>query len=221
MAKEQKDSTMAKSTAMRRLPQQARGEERVAAILQAAAQVFHDVGFDAATTNMIARRANTAIGSLYDFFPNKETIARRLGEQFIEDMQTLYQGVLTNDLVQLPLPQVIDRILDPLVEYHQTHPGFLALWLQSQDDPRLSAMGDDLDHALAQKTAWIFIMRYPGTDEDAALRCSRICMQTVQALTGLAFKGSQVDYTVIAELKTMIHAYLREVFGPERRTGRK
>jgi AcrR family transcriptional regulator len=211
---------MAKSTAMRRVPQQARGEERVAAILQAAAQVFQEVGFDAATTNMIARQANTAIGSLYDFFPNKETIARRLGEQFIEDMRALYGGVLTDDLVQLSLPQVIDRILDPLVRYHQTHPALLALWLKSQDDPRLSAMGEDLDAALAQKTAWILTQRYPQSDAATALRCSQICMQTVQALTALAFEGPQVDYTVITELKTMIHAYLREVFGAEKGTGR-
>jgi Tetracyclin repressor-like, C-terminal domain len=130
-------------------------------------------------------------------------------------MQTLYDGVLTDDLVQLSLPRVIDRILDPLVHYHQTHPAFLALWLKSQDDPRLSAMGQDLDEALAQKTAWILTRRYPQSDEASALRCSRICMQTVQALTALAFKGPQVDYTVITELKTMIHSYLREVFRPQ------
>ena len=206
---------------MRRLPQQARGEDRIAAILQAAAQVFQEVGFDAATTNMIARRANTAIGSLYDFFPNKETIAKRLSEQFINDMHTLYEGVLTDDLVELSLPEVIDRILDPLVQYHQKHAGFLALWLNSQDDPRVSAMGQDLDEALAERTAWILTRRYPQSDPAIALRRSQICMRTVQALTALAFKGSEVDYTVIAELKTMIHAYLREVFGPGKRTGRK
>src|SRR6202011_217970 len=127
----EEEEHMAKSTAMRRQPQQARGEERLAAILQAAAEVFDEVGFDAATTNMIARRANTAIGSLYDFFPNKETIAKRMGEQFIVDMQALYDGVLTGDLVKLSLPEVIDRILDPLVQYHRTHPAFLALWLKS------------------------------------------------------------------------------------------
>src|ERR1700686_3171844 len=125
----EKETTMAKLTAMRRLPKQARGEERIAAILQAAALVFHEVGFDAATTNMIAQRANTAIGSLYDFFPNKETIARRLSDQLCEDIRVLFDGLLTDELVHLSLPQLIDGILDPLVRYHQTHPGMLALWL--------------------------------------------------------------------------------------------
>ena len=215
---------MAKSTAMRRLPKQARGEERIAAILQAAAQVFHEVGFDAATTNMIAQRANTAIGSLYDFFPNKETIARRLSEQFCEDMRTLFDGVLTNELVHLPLSQLIDRILDPLVQYHQTHPGFQALWLKSQDDPRLSAMGKDLAEVLTQKTAWVFTRRYPKCDQASARRYSRICMQTVQALLILSLDGThqdQIDEEVITDLKTMIRAFLQATLGSEEHDARE
>src|SRR4030088_354891 len=156
---------MAKSTLMRRVPKQARGEERVAAILQAAALVFHEVGFDDATTNMIAQRANTAIGSLYDFFPNKETIARRLSEQFCEDLRVLFDGILTDELVHMSLSQFIACIIDPLVRYHQPLPGMLALWLRSQDDSRLSAVKQDLSETLAHKTASIFIMRYPQCDE--------------------------------------------------------
>ncbi len=206
---------MAKSTAMRRLPKQVRGEERVATILQAAAQVFHEVGFDAATTNMIAQRANTAIGSLYDFFPNKETIARRLSERFCEDLRVLFDGILTDELVHLSLPQLIDCIIDPLVHYHQTHPGMLALWLKSQDETRLSAIKQDLSETLAHKTASIFLMRYPHCDETSALRYSRICMQTVQALTMLAINGERIDREVIADLKTMLRAYLQTVLGLE------
>jgi AcrR family transcriptional regulator len=200
---------------MRRLPKQARGEERITTILQAAAQVFHEVGFDAATTNMIAERANTSIGSLYVFFPNKETIARCLTEQFCEDVRTLFDGVLTNELVDLPLSQFIDRILDPLVQYHQTHPGFPALWLKSQDDPRLLAVGQNFREVLTQKAAWVFTKRYPKSDEASVRRCSRICMQTVQVLMILAFDGSQVDGEVIADLKTMIRAYLQATLGSQ------
>jgi AcrR family transcriptional regulator len=204
---------MAKSNEMRRLPKQARGEERIAAILQAAAEVFQEVGFDAATTKMIAQRANTAIGSLYDFFPNKETIASRLSEQYLDEMRALYEELLADELVQVPLAQLIDRLLDPLVQYHRTHPGMLALWLKSQDDPRLSAMKQDLTDVLAQKTARMLTRRYPLCDEASALCYSRVCMHTVHALTALAIKGSEIDDDIITELKTMICAYLRMVPG--------
>ena len=206
---------MTKSTTMRRLPQQARGEQRIAAILQAAAQVFYEVGFDAATTDMIAQRAQTAIGSLYDFFPNKQAIAQRLSEQFCEDMRVLFEGILTDKLVQVPLSQLIDDILDPLVQYHQTHPGFRALWLQSGGDPRLARIHQDLDEVLTRKTAWVFARRYPQLDEAAARRLSHICIRTVQALLSLAGDGPAIDSQIIAELKTMIRAYLQAVFGLE------
>src|SRR5437763_16555307 len=92
----EEEEYMTKPTTMRRLPRQARGEQRIAAILHAGAQVFYEVGFDAATTDMIAQRANTAIGSLYDFFPNKQAIAQRLSGQFCEDLRALFEGLLTD-----------------------------------------------------------------------------------------------------------------------------
>src|SRR5947209_693897 len=206
---------MTKPTTMRRLPRQARGEQRIAAILQAAAQVFYEVGFDAATTDMIAKQAHTAIGSLYDFFPNKQAIAQRLSEQFCDDLRVLFDGILTDALVQVPLSQLIDDILDPLVQYHQTHPGFQGLWLKSGDDPRLARLHQDLTEVLTRKTAWVFARRYPQLDEAAARRLSQICIRTVQALLPLAGDGPAIDSQIIVELKTMIRAYLQAVFGSE------
>src|SRR6266699_517208 len=184
---------MTKPTTMRRLPRQARGERRIAAILQAAAQVFYEVGFDAATTDMIAKQAQTAIGSLYDFFPNKEAIAQRLSEQFCEDMRLLFEGILTDELAQVPLSHFIYNILDPLVQYHQTHPGFRALWLQSQGDPRLAPIHQYLADVLNGKTAWVFERRYPKSNDPRAICSRKICLRTVYALLPLAGDGPAID----------------------------
>lgn len=67
---------------MRRKPQQARGQRRVNTILDAASQVFSELGYEAATTNIIAIRANTSIGSLYQFFPNKEAILSAIATRY-------------------------------------------------------------------------------------------------------------------------------------------
>ncbi len=207
---------IAKAVTMRRVPRQARGERRIAGLLEAAAQVFYEVGFDAATTGMIAQRAQTAIGSLYDFFPNKEAIAQRLSEQFCEDLRALVEGILTDEqLVHLPLSQLIDDIIDSLVEYHQTHPGFVALWLQSQGNPRLARIHHDLTETLIRKMAWIFARRYAKSDEPSLLRASQVCIRTTHALLTLAGDGPGLDSQIIAELKIMIRAYLQAVFGSE------
>ncbi len=206
---------IAKAVTMRRVPRQARGERRIVAILEAAAQVFYEVGFDVATTGMIAQRAQTAIGSLYDFFPNKEAIAQRLSERFCEDLRALAEGTLTDELVRLPVSQLIDDVIDSLVEYHQTHPGFEALWLQSQGDPRLARIHQDLTETLIRKTAWIFARRYAKSDKPSLLRASQVCIRTTHALLTLAGDGPGLDSQIIAELKIMIRAYLQAVFGSE------
>ncbi|HEY8080305.1 MAG TPA: TetR/AcrR family transcriptional regulator, partial [Labilithrix sp.] len=63
-------------------PKRARGRARVEAILLAASRVFAEQGYDRATMTEIAARSSTAIGSLYRFFPTKETVGEALLERF-------------------------------------------------------------------------------------------------------------------------------------------
>jgi AcrR family transcriptional regulator len=58
----------------RKLPKQERSEATVESILDAAAQVFERHGYAAGTTSRIAERAGVSIGSLYQYFPNKDAI---------------------------------------------------------------------------------------------------------------------------------------------------
>ncbi|MDE1147478.1 MAG: helix-turn-helix domain containing protein [Azospirillaceae bacterium] len=56
-------------------PKRARGRQTVAALMDAATQVFAEKGYDATTMTEIAARSGTAIGSLYRFFPSKDAMA--------------------------------------------------------------------------------------------------------------------------------------------------
>jgi len=66
-----------KPVAPRRLPLQRRSRETVAAILEAAAKVFGERGYWEATTNHIADVAGVSVGSLYEYFPNKDALIER------------------------------------------------------------------------------------------------------------------------------------------------
>ena len=67
-----------------REPKRARGRERVAALLDAGASLFVEKGYDRTTMTEIAERAGAAIGSLYQFFPSKQTLAEALFDRFAE-----------------------------------------------------------------------------------------------------------------------------------------
>ncbi|GHC77723.1 TetR/AcrR family transcriptional regulator [Streptomyces flavofungini] len=62
----------------RKQPRQARAELTRQRILTAAAHVFAEHGYAAGTTNRIAERARISIGSLYQYYPNKDTILLEL-----------------------------------------------------------------------------------------------------------------------------------------------
>ena len=62
----------------RKRPKQERAQELVDAILIAAGRIFQSKGIDKSTTNQIAEKAGISIGSLYRYFPNKESIVTAL-----------------------------------------------------------------------------------------------------------------------------------------------
>jgi AcrR family transcriptional regulator len=116
---------MAKATKLkpRKLPVQARSKMTVEAILDAAALVFAERGFNGGTTNHIAERAGVSIGSLYQYFPNKDAIMmglmeRHLAEERIhlaEQMRALSgRSVKPRKLLRgLVRTMVSDQVIDP------------------------------------------------------------------------------------------------------------
>jgi AcrR family transcriptional regulator len=68
----------------RKLPRQARSRASFDAILGGCARVLERGGYESLTTNHVAAAAGVGIGTLYDFFPNREAIVLALAEQRLE-----------------------------------------------------------------------------------------------------------------------------------------
>jgi AcrR family transcriptional regulator len=107
----------------RRRPRQERARHTVAAILQATAELIADLGYDRTSTNRIAERAGVSIGSLYQYFANKEEILGRL----MEDHHRAVHQVVARSLQVLadpavPLEQGLRCLFAGLVELHREDP---------------------------------------------------------------------------------------------------
>ena len=70
--------------APRKRPTQRRARATVDAILLAAAHILKTEGGEHASTNRIAELAGVSIGSLYQYFPNKESVIAALRERHAE-----------------------------------------------------------------------------------------------------------------------------------------
>jgi AcrR family transcriptional regulator len=119
----------------RKEPRQARSRATVDAILTATAQVLVEEGYDKATTNAIARRAGVSIGSLYQYFPNKEALVTALCERHMHETMHLLMGEM-EALQTAPLPEAIRRLIKVLLRIHAVEPELHRVLIEQV--PRLS-----------------------------------------------------------------------------------
>ena len=80
----------------RKAPKQARSNDLVAAILDAAIQVLMTEGASRFTTARVAERAGVSVGSLYQYFPNKAAILFRLQSDEWRQTIALLVGIVQN-----------------------------------------------------------------------------------------------------------------------------
>lgn|SRR5208337_1498282 len=95
----------------RKIPSQERSRETVAAIYQAAAQVFSRNGYADTTTDQIAERAGVSIGTLYQYFPSKEAISLGLWEKHLKEIKDAAQKIF----LDIRQRGSIDRSIAPSV----------------------------------------------------------------------------------------------------------
>jgi AcrR family transcriptional regulator len=70
----------------RKTPRQQRSAATVAAILDTAAHILEETGLEGYTTNALAARAGVSIGSVYQYFPNRDAVTRALIERRAEEL---------------------------------------------------------------------------------------------------------------------------------------
>src|SRR5687767_16040596 len=112
----------------RRKPRQVRAELTRERILTAAAHVFAEFGYAAGTTNRIAERARVSIGSLYQYFPNKDAILAELMVRHID------RGTWTEaeqlDLSPGTLETVVRALERDAIDNHRDDPQLLRIMIE-------------------------------------------------------------------------------------------
>lgn len=108
----------------RKQPQQARAHETRQRILNAAAHVFAEHGYAAGTTNRIADAASMSVGSLYQYFPNKDSIVVELARAHVRKATAALQAMLAGglpDALEARLRMLIDATFVAHQGGHRLH----------------------------------------------------------------------------------------------------
>lgn len=137
--------------APRKSPLQDRSAATVAAILEAAARVLERRGLDALTTNRVAEAAGVSIGSLYQYFPNKDAIVAALIRAAHESLRDDIVAVVAD---AAPFEDRLDRLIAAAVRHQLARPT-LARILDVEEarlpvEPLTRAAIADMRHALVR-----------------------------------------------------------------------
>ncbi len=93
---------------MKKIPKQARAEATVSVILEAAAQVLLERDYHSTSTNRIAERAGVSVGSIYQYFENKNEIYDAVLERYLAGLFDRFETV---ELAQdLSLAEIVERL---------------------------------------------------------------------------------------------------------------
>jgi AcrR family transcriptional regulator len=105
---------------LRNRPRQARSAARVEHLLDVAEEIFEEVGYDAATTNLVASRAGVPVGTLYRWFPDKSALAEALTDRYLDHLVSLYQDLLSDIAPDVRIGDFVRRVMNR--PCHPCHP---------------------------------------------------------------------------------------------------
>jgi AcrR family transcriptional regulator len=199
---------------------QARGERRIAQLLEAAATVFTTSGYTAASTNAIAREAGVSPGTLYQFFPNKEAIAIELGDRLMHEMRETYGEALAPVAPATPLEEAVGAAVDRFIEFNCAHPVFFAL-MHGPDIPgRITEKHDALHATLLSRIEGLLSSLLPDTPPADLTRTAHMCLGLYKAGLELVLAHEGAERAAyIEELKNALTRYLEPLVGD--RLGRR
>jgi AcrR family transcriptional regulator len=210
-------SYLSRAKSLRREPKQQRGRDRVDKILLAAAEVFAQAGYATATIQEIADRAETAVGSIYQFFPDKLAIFHALEAEHMQQIELVKVQLVSKDL-RRPLVELIAEMVDVHARYFE-HPIPQIVYLQYflAPVPGLFALFDNnYEWSLIEQFADLCQHRNPDLSRAKSLLIAEVFHRTYNGTILTALRSDRAHrQELYAELKNLLCAYLEPYLGDE------
>ncbi len=196
----------------RKRPVQRRSQETVEVIFKAAAQVFSDNGYAATTTDIIAQLAGVSIGSLYQYFPNKDAILLGLVERHIEESQA-FVGEMTEEIEKAGQigPDMTRLLIETAIAQHSIDPHLHRVLFEEAPRPKsIMRRIKETEDATAGMVA-MMLRNNPKTRLSKPETAARMVFATIEVLTHwYVLYGSKdmVREDFINELTDMLNRYV-------------
>ncbi len=197
---------------IRNEPVQARSTARLAALLDAAAEVISEIGYERLTTAMVADRAGASIGTVYRYFPDRIAVLQSLAARNAER----YTGRVLDELTDprhADWSAALSAAMAIFVEAYRTEPGFASLRLGDVLDLR-PAVGSPANSILADQMFQALVARFDLDASDDARLAFEATLEMSDAIAARAFsRDPQGHEAFLKHGSTMTMALLGDHFG--------
>jgi len=179
------DQKLTTRVKVRKAPRQERSKVMVEAILKAAAQIFAELGYARATTNKIAERAGVSVGSLYQYFPNKDSLIASLHETHHSQIHEIARKAFKRfGDHSMALEEGLRRFLEELNEVHEADPTLTkALSREVMNESEVEKIHPNEDEAAKINHLAMNLFNRPDVREGNPAVISAIMGQAISHLT--------------------------------------
>jgi len=194
----------------RRVPSQDRSRKRALRILDAAAAIFAEAGYEAATTEAIAKAAGTSIGSVYQFFPNKHAIFDAIASRHLERARALFDELVGPRALELSWEDLLGRAIDAFASMDRADPDFRAVWTNWDVAGQFLVAGQAMNREFARRIETVLAAQAKGLGKARRPIVATMIVETITAMLFYAVRKDAVaGDAIIEETKVLLIRYLR------------
>jgi AcrR family transcriptional regulator len=197
-------------TTPRKRPRQERSRATVDTILAATARVLVKRGYDDLTTNAVAAAAGVSIGSLYQYFPNKNALVAALIERHIEDMNASVLAELAR-VAQLPFAEAARCVVELTIRAHAVDPELHRVL--TEQVPRVGRLAKlrELDEICHRMVAGLLLARRDEIDMRDPDLSAFLLVSTIESVVhraALLYPHRLRDPRLVDEATLLVTRYL-------------
>lgn len=197
--------------ALRNEPVQARSNARLTTLLDAAAAVVEEIGYERLTTAMVAQHAGASIGTVYRYFPDRIALLEGLAARNLE--RVLVRGTeAIADRAHTDWMSALTAAFDVLIDAFRTEPGFRGIRSGDVLDLRPSTLPYTYNSVVANRLLDGLIARF-GVVDTAELRFRfELAIEVADALAARAFaRNAHGDPKVLEVSRNTVREMLSHV----------
>ena len=184
---------------------------RLAGFLDAAAQLFLEVGYEAATMTEVAERSGSSIGALYNYFPDKQSIAFTLLNQYSQELEAHWKPLMEQAEI-LTHAEFAGLFIERITQFVQKRPAYLSLLAAPIRFRRDPATRKASRIAIADA----FQVKNPSLSKERSLLAANLSLEIVRGMMTLYGEAdSKGKVLVVAEFKELLTLYLRGVLSED------